>query len=116
MKTSTEVRRRRLSQLLKSKREELDLSQRGLAESLGYRQGTIHQWEAEKADPDVESLENIAEFCGYSMQELWSYLNGNDRALEKWDTKKILNALDTMQSSDLAIVGSAVMQKLAQAS
>lgn len=114
MKTQAETRRRRLAKLLKSKRDELDLSQRGLAARLGFRQATIHQWESEKADPDVDSLEKIAEFCGYSMQELWSYLNGNDRALDKWDLNKVLKVIDSMPREDVAKIGSMVMQKLAQ--
>jgi transcriptional regulator with XRE-family HTH domain len=118
MDTQTQTQRRqRLSALLKSKRQELGLSQRDLGKQLGFRQATIHLWEAQKGDTDIASLEKIAKFFGYSTNELWTYLEGTaGDSSSSWDVEKILGVLDTMQPSDLAKIGSVVMQKLAKAS
>lgn len=109
-------RRQRLAKLLKSKREEMELSQRGMAGLLGFRQATIHQWESGKTEPDVASLEKIAQFFGYTMEDFWAYLGGNDiDKSSKWDLTRILNALDAMPPSDVATIVSAGAQKLAKA-
>jgi transcriptional regulator with XRE-family HTH domain len=111
-------RQKRLAELLKSKREDMGLSQRAMASRLGFRQATIYQWESQKADPDVASLEKIARFFGMTMDELWKYLNGEDvdRPSDKLDLKKMLQALDAMPKSDVIELVNAGVQKLAQAS
>jgi transcriptional regulator with XRE-family HTH domain len=116
MDTQTQ-RRQRLSKLLKSKREELSLSQRDLGKLLGVRQATIHLWEAQKANTDVESLEAIAKYFGYTMEEFWTYLDGNGgESNSTWDIDKILGVLDTMPRSDVAKIVNAGVQKLAEVS
>jgi transcriptional regulator with XRE-family HTH domain len=111
-------RRQRLAKLIKSKREDMGLSQRAMALKLGFRQATIHQWESGRTEPDVSSLEKIADFLGYAMDELWIYLDGNDKnsTSQNWDLDKILNAIDKMPSNQVALIVSAGAQKLAQAS
>lgn len=51
---------------LKELRNANDLSQKELAEKLGYKQGTISQWEMGRRMLDVETLERIADFFGVS--------------------------------------------------
>jgi transcriptional regulator with XRE-family HTH domain len=110
-------RNQRLSKLLKSKREELSLNQREMAKLLGFRQATLSQWESGKAEPDVASLEKIAKFFGYAMEDFWAYLDGKDIIKNsKWDLNRILTALDAMPPSDVAKIVSAGAQKLANAS
>jgi transcriptional regulator with XRE-family HTH domain len=110
-------RRQRLAKLLKSKREELGLNQREMGRLLGFRQATLSQWELAKTEPDITSLEKIAKFFGYTMEELWTYLDGKDSdKTSKWDLNKILSALDTMPRSEVATIVNAGVQKLAQVS
>jgi transcriptional regulator with XRE-family HTH domain len=110
-------RNQRLSKLLKSKREEMALNQREMAKLLGFRQATLSQWESGKAEPDVASLEKIAKFFGYTMEDFWAYLDGNDISKNsKWDLNRILTALDAMPPSDVATILSASAQKLAKVS
>jgi transcriptional regulator with XRE-family HTH domain len=110
-------RNQRLSKLLKSKREEMDLNQREMARLLGFRQATLSQWESGKAEPDVASLEKIAKFFGYAMEDFWAYLDGKDLSKSlKWDLNRILNALDALPPSDVATIVSVGAQKLAKTS
>ena len=89
-----------------------------MAAKLGFRQATLSQWESEKAEPDVTSLETIASFFGYTMESFWAYLNGKNelKIVKESDITNILKALDTMPPNELALIGSTVMQKLAQVS
>jgi transcriptional regulator with XRE-family HTH domain len=110
-------RKQRLAKLLKSKREALGLNQREMSSLIGFRQATLSQWESAKSEPDIASLEKIAQYFGYTMEELWMYLDG--KGTEKasaWDMTKILNALDSMPPNEIATIVSVGAQKLAQAS
>jgi transcriptional regulator with XRE-family HTH domain len=110
-------KRQKLAKLLKSKREQLELSQREMARQMGFRQGTLSQWELSKADPDLTSLAKIAKFFGYTMEEFWAYLEGKDTdRTSTWDVNKMLSILDTMPRSEVATIVNAGVQKLARAS
>jgi transcriptional regulator with XRE-family HTH domain len=105
----------RLASLIKSRREELGISQADLARRLGVTQVAVLRWEKARTMPDMINVTKLANFVGLSTEELWAYLEGND-GVEKLNIERILSALDTLPSSDILKLVNAGVQKLAKAS
>ncbi len=56
-----------LGNLIYTKRKEKGLSQEQLAEAVGVARQTVSKWENEETLPDVESLQKLAVFLGFSI-------------------------------------------------
>lgn len=106
----------RLASLIKSRREELGISQADLARRLGVTQVAVLRWEKARTMPDMINVTKLANFVGLSTEELWAYLEGNDGAKEGLNIERMLMALDTLPSSDVLKLVHAGVQKLAKAS
>jgi transcriptional regulator with XRE-family HTH domain len=113
---STKTQLARLADLIKSKRVELGFSQAELGRRLGVTQVTVFNWENQKVMPDTSNVNKIASVFLMSPEELWAYLDGNDRGKEGLDVNRILTALDSMSAGDVATIINAGVQKLAKAS
>lgn len=88
-------------------------SMREFARRAGVRHSTISAWKNSDIVPDTRSLSKIADVMGLELPELWGSLKSSEDRHVSLD--QILSTLDTMPPSDLALVGNAVMQKLANA-
>ena len=58
-----------LGNLIYAKRKEKGLSQEQLAEVIGVARQTVSKWETGETLPDVESLQKLALFLGFSIDE-----------------------------------------------
>ena len=114
MNTKTQLAR--LAELIKSKRTERGFSQAELGRRLGVTQVTVFNWENQRVMPDTSNVNKIAGIFSMSPEELWAYLDGNDRGKEGLDVNRILRALDSMSVGDLTTIINAGVQKLAKAS
>jgi transcriptional regulator with XRE-family HTH domain len=115
MQVKVQAQLERLANLIKSRREELGISQADLARRLGVTQVAVLRWEKARTMPDMINVTKLAHFVGLSTEELWAYLEGND-GVEKINIERMLSALDTMPPSDVLKLVNAGVQKLAQAS
>jgi transcriptional regulator with XRE-family HTH domain len=116
MQVKVQVQLNRLASLIKSRREELGISQADLARRLGVTQVAVLRWEKARTMPDMINVTKLANFVGLSTEELWAYLDGNDNPKEQLNVTRILNALDSMSAGDVALIISAGAQKLARVS
>ena len=55
---------------LKGLREERQLSQRAVADKLGVTQQAVAKWEAGKAEPDIATINKLADLFGVSVNLL----------------------------------------------
>lgn len=88
---------------IKKAREEKGITQDALAEQLNVTRQAVSNWECEKTQPDVETLDRIAEALGVDIEQL---IYGNERkfTIEKhYHTEKIEKPV-----SGVAMVGAAL--------
>ena len=90
------------------------ISQRAFGKLLGVSPTAVQLWEKGESIPDTQNLAQIAERAGYTMEELLHYL-GVKQASETSDVNQIIKQIKVMPLSEVAIVGQAVMDRLAAA-
>ena len=56
-----------IGNIIYTKRKEKGLSQEQLAEAIGVARQTVSKWETSETLPDVESLQKLAIFLGFSV-------------------------------------------------
>jgi transcriptional regulator with XRE-family HTH domain len=70
-----------LAKNIKRLRRAAELTQEGLAEKLGVKQGAVSKWETEKADPPASILPTLAVTVGVRLDELFEHVDSRyDRA------------------------------------
>lgn len=72
--------REKLANLLKELRGER--SQRSFAKLLGVSNQAVQNWEKQRAWPDDENLQRLAELKGWTLEQLKTHLNGETTADE----------------------------------
>ena len=55
---------------IKKHRTELNMTQEELAEKISVTRQAVSNWETEKTQPDIETLERISEVLGVTIEEL----------------------------------------------
>ncbi len=90
------------------------ISQRAFGKLLGVSPTAVQLWEKGESIPDTRNLAQIAERAGYTMEELLHYL-GLKQTSETSDVNQIVKQIKVMPLSQVAIVGQAVMDRLAAA-
>ena len=68
---------------LKGLREERQLSQRAVADKLGVTQQAVAKWEAGKAEPDIATINKLADLFGVSVNLLLGALTPRSRESER---------------------------------
>ena len=58
-----------IGNIIYTKRKEKGLSQEQLAEAIGVARQTVSKWETSETLPDVESLQKLAIFLGFSVDK-----------------------------------------------
>ena len=56
-----------IGKILKTMRKSSNFSQSDLSERIGYARNTLSQYETETIQPDFETIEKIANLCGYEI-------------------------------------------------
>ena len=56
-----------IGKILKTMRKSSNFSQSDLAKRIGYARNTLSQYETETIQPDFETIEKIANLCGYEI-------------------------------------------------
>ncbi len=90
------------------------MSQRGFGKLLGVSATAVQLWEKGESIPDTQNLANIAARAGYTMEELLNYL-GVKPVPQSSDVNQIVKYIKSMPLSEVAIIGRAVMDRLATA-
>ena len=90
------------------------MSQRGFGKLLGVSATAVQFWEKGESIPDIENLAQIAARAGYTMEELLNYL-GIKPIAETTDVNQMVKHIKSMPLSEVAIIGRAVMDRLAAA-
>ncbi|MBD2387616.1 helix-turn-helix transcriptional regulator [Cylindrospermum sp. FACHB-282] len=90
------------------------MSQRGFGKLLGVSATAVQLWEKGDSIPDTHNLANIADRAGYTMEELLNYL-GLKPTSESSDVNQMVKHIRSMPLSEVAIIGRAVMDRLAAA-
>ena len=90
------------------------MSQRGFGKLLGVSATAVQLWEKGESIPDTQNLANIAAKAGYTMEELLNYL-GVKPVPQSSDVNQIVKYIKSMPLSEVAIIGRAVMDRLATA-
>jgi len=104
--------RKKLIEVVKMARG--SMSQRGFGKLLGVSATAVQLWEKGETVPDTENLAQIAARAGYTVEELLSYLD--DKPLpEPSEVNLILKHIQSMPLSQVAIIGRAVVDRLAAA-
>ena len=104
--------KRKLIEIVKLARG--DLSQRAFGKLLGVSSTAVQLWEKGQSIPDTENLTQIAIRAGFTLEELIGHLDGKPMR-EPMDTNDMLKKIQCMPISELAVIGRAVMDRLAAA-
>ena len=104
--------RKKLIEIVKLARG--SMSQRGFGKLLGVSATAVQLWEKGESIPDTQNLANIAARAGYTMEELLNYL-GVKPVPQSSDVNQIVKYIKSMPLSEVAIIGRAVMDRLATA-
>lgn len=90
------------------------MSQRAFGKLLGVSATAVQLWEKGESIPDTQNLANIAARAGYTMEELFNQI-GIKTMAEFTDVNQILKQIKSMPLNEVAIIGRAVMDRLAAA-
>ncbi|MBD2664480.1 hypothetical protein B6N60_03804 [Richelia sinica FACHB-800] len=90
------------------------MSQRAFGKLLGVSATAVQFWEKGESVPDIQNLAQIAARAGYTMEELLNYL-GMKPIAETTDVNQMVKHIKSMPLSEVAIIGRAVMDRLAAA-
>ncbi|MGL4378067.1 MAG: helix-turn-helix domain-containing protein [Microcoleaceae cyanobacterium] len=88
------------------------MSQRAFGKLLGVSSTAVQFWEKGLTVPDRENLTQIAIRAGFTLEELITHLEGKPMP-EPIDTNELLKKIQCLSVSELAMVGRAVMDRLA---
>lgn len=88
------------------------MSQRAFGKVLGVSSTAVQFWEKGLTVPDRENLTQIAIRAGFTLEELISHLEGKPMP-EPIDTNELLKKIQCLSVTELAMVGRAVMDRLA---
>ena len=104
--------RKKLIEVVKMARG--SMSQRAFGKLLGVSATAVQLWEKGDTVPDTENLAQIAARAGYTMEELLNYLDAKPLP-EPSDVNQILKHIQCMPLSQVAMIGRAVVDRLAAA-
>nr|WP_228056326.1 helix-turn-helix transcriptional regulator [Microcoleus sp. LEGE 07076] len=104
--------RKKLSEVVKLARGDLSFSAFGRL--LGVSGSAVQYWEKGQVLPDTKNLTQIAAKAGFTMEELMAHLEGKPMP-EPVNTNELLKKIQCMPISELAVIGRAVMDRLAAA-
>ena len=102
--------RKKLVEVIKLARGSMTL--RAFGKELGVSASAILAWEKGEKIPDTNNLASIAARTGYTFEELLCHLEGKPLP-EASELSVILKHINNMPLSELAIVGKAIMDRLA---
>lgn len=89
--------------LIKEFREEARYTQSELAQKLGNAQRNISNWESGASEPDCETIVQLADLFGISLDELFgrekTYFHSETPAIELEINKMVQNLSDTQKYS-----------------
>ncbi len=88
------------------------MSKRAFGQLLGVSDTAVRLWETGKTVPDTERLAKIAARSGHSLEELLSYLEGQSVPTPS-EVSQILRQIKYMPLNEVAMIGQAVMARLA---
>jgi transcriptional regulator with XRE-family HTH domain len=104
--------RQKLIEVIKLARGSMSL--RAFGKELGVSATSVLSWEKGEKVPDTANLASIAARAGYTFEELFSHLEGK-RIPEASELSVVLKQVSNMPLSQAAIVGKAIMDRLAAA-
>ncbi|MCU0542478.1 MAG: helix-turn-helix domain-containing protein [Oscillatoriaceae cyanobacterium Prado104] len=104
--------RKKLGEVVKLARGSMSLSAFG--RMLGVSAASVLYWEKGQVLPDTKNLAQIATRAGFTMEELMAHLEGKP-VQEPINTNELLKKIQCMPISELAVIGRAVMERLAAA-
>lgn len=96
------------------KRARGSMSQRAFGKLLGVSATAVQLWEKGQTIPDTENLAQIAARAGFTMEELFCYLEGKPLP-EPVDLTVMLKQIQCMPISEVAVLGRAIFDRLAAA-
>ena len=105
--------REKLVQIVKKARG--SMSQRAFSKLLGVSATAVQLWEKGETIPDTDNLRQIAEYAGYSLEDLLLYLRGKPIGEPVDQLDQTLKWLETAPVSDLVVLLHAVADKLSAA-
>ena len=103
----------RLAELIKELRGAT--SQRRFSQQLGVSKSSVNFWESGLSFPDTENLEKLANFKGWTLAELQTYLTEGELPTED-SLQQILNKLRSLPTEAVVIVVSVGVETLAKRS
>ena len=104
--------RQKLVEVIKLARGSTSL--RAFGKQLGVSATAVLAWEKGEKVPDTANLASIAARAGYTLEELFCHLEGK-RIPEASELSVVLKQVSNMPLSQAAIVGKAIMDRLAAA-
>jgi len=87
-------------------------SRRAFARKIGVTSSAVTGWQECRSIPDLENLTAIAEYSGYSIQELQNMLLGKAIKSQVNEITQIKNKIQTMKVGDLTQVYKLVSDRL----
>ncbi|PKL00040.1 MAG: XRE family transcriptional regulator [Tenericutes bacterium HGW-Tenericutes-1] len=109
-----------LKNRLKQEREKRDLSQRELSQMINVSQQTIGSWETGRTEPNSDTLQQLANFFGVSVDYLLGRsIDGQSLQMNSEDNKedlkeKFYQLLDILKNNDINIFNGKEMQRQTQ--
>ena len=103
----------RLAELIKELRGAT--SQRRFSQQLGVSKSSVNFWESGLSFPDTENLEKLANFKGWTLAELQTYLTEGELPTED-SLQQILNKLRSLPTEAVVKVVSVGVETLAKRS
>ncbi|MCD8053783.1 MAG: helix-turn-helix domain-containing protein [Lachnospiraceae bacterium] len=80
-----------LGTMIASLRKEKGMTQSALAEKMGVTDKAVSKWERDLSCPDVNSIPQLAEILGVSVDELMQMKKSPDRSEKSDEIQKIIN-------------------------
>lgn len=80
-----------LGTMIASLRKEKGMTQSALAEKMGATDKAVSKWERDLSCPDVNSIPQLAEILGVSVDELMQMKKSPDRSEKSDEIQKIIN-------------------------
>ncbi|MFB2918511.1 MULTISPECIES: helix-turn-helix transcriptional regulator [Aerosakkonema] len=96
------------------KRARGSMSQRAFGKMLGVSATAVQLWEKGQTIPDTENLAQIARRAGFTMEELFCYLEGKPLP-EPVDLTVMLKQIQCMPISQVAVIVRAGVDRMATA-
>ena len=97
---------------LKMLRNQMGISQQGLAEALGISQQSVNRYENHKVEPDIDTLIKMADFFGVSVDHLVGRTAFN--TLSELNFPPILQKYNALDKKEKACVDTVINTLLAK--